>query len=187
MTQAYVGNFDIARAQARATLAAQKEDRAAALALALAGDPGPAEALAAVLESRYPVDTLMRATTIPILRASVELSRKNPQKAIDLLNPARLYDRVELGSSYLRGLAFLQAGSAAEAETEFQKVIDRRIAEESSVLYPLAHLGKARAIALRGDTAASRKAYEGFLALWKNADPDIPILKEAKAEYAKLT
>jgi hypothetical protein len=79
----------------------------------------------------------------------------------------------------------LQVGSAADAAAEFQNLIDRG-AVARSVLYPLAHLGKARALALGGDTAASRASYEEFLALWRDADPDIPILKEAKAEYAKL-
>ena len=188
--QAFVGNLDIARKEALAGLEAAKGNRGAvlqaALALALTGDAARAEQIAADLGSRFPVDTRLHATTIPTVRASIELTRKNPQRAIDLLNPARPYDRRELTSLYLRGLALMQTGSAAEAAAEFQKVIDRRTVDESSVLYPLAHLGKARAAALTGDMAASRKFYEDFLALWKNADPDIPILKEAKAEYAKL-
>jgi len=194
--QAFVGNLDIAQKEALAALEDAKGARVkvlkAALALALTGDAARAERLAADFGSRFPVDTLLQATAIPAVRASIELTRKNPQKAIDLLNPARRYDRGEFTCPYLRGMAFLQAGSAAEAAAEFQKVIDRRSErfelplQETSILWPLSHLGKARALALGGDVAASRKAYEVFLTLWKDADPGIPILKEAKAEYAKL-
>ncbi len=189
-TQAFVGNVDIAHKEALAALGAAKGNRAAAfqaaLALALTGDAARAESIAADLGSRFPVDTLLHARNIPMIRASIELvTRKNPQQAVDLLNPARPYDQGEVSSLYLRGLALLQAGSAADAAAEFQAVIDRG-AVGRSVLYPLAHVGKARAAALGGDVAASRKAYQDFLTLWKDADPDIPILREAQAEYAKL-
>jgi eukaryotic-like serine/threonine-protein kinase len=189
ITQAWVGNLDTAHEGALAALEAAKGNRAAAaeaaLALALTGDGARAEPVAADLGSRFPVDTLLQARSIPVIRAGIELTRKNPQKAIQLLNRATAYDRGELTSLYLRGLAWLQAGSAADAAAEFQKVIERGDAARS-VLYPLSYLGRARALALGGDVAASRKGYEDFLTLWKDADADIPILKEAKAEYAKL-
>jgi len=88
--------------------------------------------------------------------------------------------------AYVRGLAYLRGGAGTEAMAEFQKIIDHRGVVAISALYPLAHLGLARAAALTGDTAKSRKAYEDFFALWKDADPDIPILQQAKQEYDKL-
>ena len=87
---------------------------------------------------------------------------------------------------YLRGQAYLRLGAAAEAAVEFQKILDHRGVGPTSPLYALAHLGVVRAYGLAGETPKSRKAYQDFFALWKDADPDIPILKEAKAEYAKL-
>ncbi len=182
----FVGNLDIVRREARSVLATRKDNWPAALALSLAGETASAEAMASDLEARYPVDTIVQSTTVPVLRASAELARNHPRRAIELLAPARPYDGTEYYSPYLRGLAYLQTGSGAEAVAEFQRNIDRRGIDVFSILWPLSHLGKARALALGGDVAASRKAYEVFLTLWKNADPDIPILKEAKAEYAKL-
>jgi serine/threonine protein kinase/tetratricopeptide (TPR) repeat protein len=185
-TQVFVGNLDVVRKEARAVLATNKDNWLAAFALSLAGETAPAEALASDLEARYPVDTIVQKQMVPVLRASAELARNHPQRAIELLAPARPYDGREYYSPYLRGLAYLRTASAAEAAAEFQRIIDRRGVDEFSVLWPLSHLGKARALALGGDVAASKKAYEVFLTLWKDADPDIPILREAKAEYAKL-
>jgi serine/threonine protein kinase/Tfp pilus assembly protein PilF len=188
--QAYVGNYDAARKDAVATLAGANENRStigtAALAFALARDATQAEKLAADLDSRFPDDTLLHARTIPNIRAAIELTRNNPQKAIDLLNAATPYERREIISPYLRGMAYLREGAAAEAAAEFQKIIDRRAISQFSILHPLAYLGLARAAALSGDTAKSREMYQKFFDLWKDADPDIPILKQAKTENEKL-
>ena len=111
-------------------------------------------------------------------------------KALEALVPAPPY---ELGSTgfnlypvYLRGEAYLAAHQASAAAAEFQKILDHRGVVSNEPIGALAHLGQGRAYAMQGDTAKARAAYQDFLALWKDAEPDIPILKEAKAEYAKL-
>ena len=126
--------------------------------------------------------------SLPTIRGRIEIQRGNPKKAIELLQAAAPY---ELGSSgpaaiYVRGQAYLRAGAGTEAATEFRKIIDHRGVDPVSPLYPLAYLGLARAGVLAGETVKARKAYQDFFAFWKDADPDIPILREAKAEYAKL-
>ena len=123
---------------------------------------------------------------LPVIRASIEVNRGNPAKAIELLQAATPYENGSFGPQYLRGQAYLRARLAKEAAAEFQKILDRRGVGGLDVLYPLARLGLARAHALAGDAEKSRNAYQDFFALWKDADVDIPILQEAKAEYAKL-
>ncbi len=188
--QALVGKNGIARTEALAALKRASGNRNtminAARAFAIAGESVQAEKLASDLDSRRPTDTLLHAITIPEIQAAIELSRQNPEKAIQMLRAAAPYERTDPFVPYLRGLAFLQASSAGNAGADFQKVIERRTISPFSILYPLAHLGKARAAKLQGDIPTSRKAYQDFLALWKNADSDIPILLEANAEYAKL-
>jgi eukaryotic-like serine/threonine-protein kinase len=129
---------------------------------------------------------LVRSVWVPLVSAIVELHRKNPAKAIQLLTAAAPYDRTILPVLCVRGKAYLKAGQANEAAQEFQKVLAQRNLSPADFALPLAQLGLARAHALEGDTAKSRIAYQDFLALWKDADPDIPILKEARAEYARL-
>ncbi len=108
-------------------------------------------------------------------------------QAIEQLQPVSRYEAAaEFWPQYLRGLAYLNLKRGAEAAAEFQKILDHRGESPLSPLYPLAHLGLARAAALAGDTAKSRKAYEDFFALWKDADTDIPILQQARQEYEKL-
>ncbi len=128
----------------------------------------------------------MHSVGLPAVRAIVEINRGNPAKAIELLQAATPYENGSFGIAYVRGQAYLRARSAKEAAAEFQKILDRRGVGGSHVLYPLARLGLARAHALAGDLEKSRNAYQDFFALWKDADPDIPTLQEAKAEYAKL-
>jgi predicted Zn-dependent protease len=132
---------------------------------------------------------------LPSIRAAIELNREQPAKAIELLQSAAQYERAYADVVYLRGLAYLHARQGAEAAAEFQKILDHKAANwedtrgrgtNGGPYYPLSYAGLARAAALAGDTARARKAYQDFLALWKDADPDIPILKEARAEYAKL-
>ncbi len=115
------------------------------------------------------------------------MRRNNPAQAIQFLQSANRYDRTgDYWPEYLRGQAYLAQHSGADAVAEFQKILDRRGLAPASVLYPLAHLGLARAATLQGDSAKARKAYQDFFALWKDADPDIPILQVAKQEYEKL-
>jgi eukaryotic-like serine/threonine-protein kinase len=163
----------------------------AAFVLALTGDVARAQDLASDLSRRYPEGTIVQLKELPTLRAQLALNRKDPAKAIEDLQAAAPY---ELGiltvgivsyPVYVRGEAYLAAHDGSKAAGEFQKIIDHR----SLSLQPigaLARRGLARAYLLQGDTVKAKSAYQDFLALWKNADPDIPILKEAKAEYAKL-
>jgi hypothetical protein len=132
---------------------------------------------------------------LPSVHAIIEVNRHNPTKAMDSLRAAAAY---ELGNPsptvgplspvYYRGYTYLAAGQNQGAAKEFQRVIDHRGVVQNSILGALAHLGLARALAASGDSAGARTAYQDFLTLWKDADPDpdIPILKQAKAEYAKL-
>jgi serine/threonine protein kinase/tetratricopeptide (TPR) repeat protein len=167
-----------------------------ALALARAGDVARAEALAADLSKRYPDDTYLHHYWLPSIRAANAISRKDPDEAIRLLDDSSQY---ELGQSlpeaevggllypiYLRGEAYLAARRGGEAAREFQKFLDNRSVVQNCPLGALAHLGLGRAYALQGDAPKARTTYQDFFALWKDADPDIPMLKEAKAEYAKL-
>ena len=158
----------------------------AALALGLAGEVGQAQKLIDELGRRFPSDTLMNAVWLPTARAAVEVRHGNPGRAIELLRAAAPYEMGNLGAVYARGQAYLAARAGAEAAAEFQKILDHQGAATVGSVYPLAHLGLGRAWALAGDSARSRKAYQDFLAIWKDADPDIPILQEARQEYAKL-
>jgi len=160
----------------------------AALVLARAGDTAGAEKLAAELDKIRPLDTLVQRYWLPTIRAAVALERKDPNRAIELLkvtSPIEPGDS-SLASAYLRGEVYLMLHDGNRAATEFQKFIDHRGVVANCPCGALARLGLARAYALQGDTAKARAAYQDFLNLWKDADPDIPILKEAKAEYAKL-
>ena len=157
------------------------------IALALCGEVGPAQSFADEGAKQFPKDTLVNAVWLPAIRAVIEIRRNNPAQAIQLLQAARRYDGAgDYWPQYLRGQAYLAQGAGTEAAAEFQNVLDRRGLVPTSVLYPLAQLGLARAAALEGNNARARKAYQDFFALWKGADPDIPILIEAKKEYEKL-
>jgi len=126
---------------------------------------------------------------IPQVRARVELQHGNGAKAVEILKPAVDYEFGFVATgvpAYLRGLAYLQTKQAKEAGAEFQKVIGHKGAVGIGPYIPLAQLGLARAYALQGDAAKARTSYQDFFAVWKDADPDVPILKQAKAEYAKL-
>jgi len=166
----------------------------AARTLALAGEANQAETLIAELAERCPEDVIVRSLEAPEVRAINEINRGNPAKAIELLQTATPYEGRSwgLGVRSTRGNAFLKAGRGKEAAQEFQRVLAMApsvaigLRTASGALVSTAQLGLARAYALQGDKAKSRMAYQDFLALWKDADPDVPILKEAKAEYAKL-
>ena len=164
-------------------------DGRAGLALALAGDLAGAEAQSdALAASRAPTDTLFHARTLPRVRAAIALGRNDPGRAIELLEPARTY---ELGGGgawvvLLRGRAHLGADEPLEAATELQKILDRRSLFAGGPAFSLALLELARSKFQAGDSTASRRAYQDLLARWKDADPDLPVLQQAKAEYARL-
>jgi tetratricopeptide (TPR) repeat protein/predicted Ser/Thr protein kinase len=189
MTEAAFGNARQARdlaTEAMATARSRSILPSAAAALALAGEVGQAQKLIDELSRRFPSDTLMNAVELPVARAAVEIRHGNPGKAIELLRAAAPYELGNLGAVYARGEAYLAARAGAEAAAEFQKILDHQGATAIGPVYPLAYLGLGRAWALAGDSARSRRAYQDFLALWKDADPDIPILQQARQEYAKL-
>jgi tetratricopeptide (TPR) repeat protein len=189
------GNRERARADAYAAvkMAPNRDVRGlAALALARAGDPG-GEKLANELDKDFPLDTLVQRYWMPTIRAAEALERKDPSRAIKLLKVAEDIElsqptnlTVTLCPVYLRGQAYLMLRDGDLAAVEFQKFIDHRGLVVNFSWGALARLGLARAYAQTGDTEKSRAGYREFLALWKNADTDLGILKEAKAEYKKL-
>jgi len=161
----------------------------AAHALALSGDVTQAQKLADDFNHNFPLDTLAQGYGLPIIRAAIELHGGDPSKAIEFLDVTRPY---ELGGAgimmpvYIRGVAYLRTRNGPLAAREFQNMLDHRTMTGNATISALAHLGLARARVLEGNISAARSAYQDFFALWKDADPDIPILKEAKVEYAKL-
>jgi tetratricopeptide (TPR) repeat protein len=161
----------------------------AAMALAYCNELGQAQSLLDDLQKRYPKDTATIAVLVPMIRAAMEMNRGNGAQAIEILQPA---GRFELGiiagfwMTHIRGEIYLRQKAGHEAAAAFQKILDHRGIEPSSPLYPLAHLGLARASVLSGDTNRARKEYQDFLALWKDADADLPVMQQAKDEYAKL-
>jgi len=159
---------------------------AAAVTLALTGDTNRAQKLIDDLAKESPLDTLLNNVALPSARAIIELQRKNPNRAIAVLEAAKPYGVSDVGSIYVRGEAYLQAHDGANAAAEFQKILDHRGVSPLDAAYALARLGVGRALVLEGQTAKARATYQDFLAFWKDADPDIPVLKQAKEEYEKL-
>jgi DNA-binding winged helix-turn-helix (wHTH) protein/tetratricopeptide (TPR) repeat protein len=164
-----------------------------ALALALAGETQTAEKLADDLERTHPEDTILKAVSVPLMRSTIALQRDNPQKALELLKKSEQYELgigmyyfPALTPTYMRGQAYLAMHNGPKAAAEFRKVLDHRGSGPTSLNFVLAQLGLGRANALAGKSAGARAAYQDFFILWKDADSDIPILKQAKAEYAKL-
>lgn len=158
-----------------------------ALALALCGDASQAQSFVDQVTRERPNDSLINSLWVTVIRAAIEVNRNNPSETIKLLESARRFEpAAEFWPQYLRGLAYLKLKSGNEAAAEFQKILDNRGQATLSVLYPLANLGLARAAALTGDVSKSRKAYQDFLALWKDADGDLSGLQEAKQEYEKI-
>jgi eukaryotic-like serine/threonine-protein kinase len=194
--EALVGNMALAKQQAQAALAlsnGRDVEAIAAIALGLAGDSAQAARWADDLAKRFPEDTIVQFDYLPMIHASTALS-KDSDKAIAALAPAAPYESGSFVQSlnfvlypvYLRGQAYLAAKQGTAAVTEFQKILDHPGVIQNEPLGSLAHLGLARAYAFSGDTAKAHTAYQDFFALWKDADPDIPILRQAKAEYANL-
>lgn len=192
LVEAQMGNYAWARERAASVLNLKPNPLAlgwAALALALSGDVARAEAIAHDLEKRFPENTKIQNFAVVRIRAAIELSRGNFARAVELLRGTPPYERGAVDrfpSIYLRGQAELRAGNGKEAAAEFHKILDRPGIDPLSPFIPLARLGAARAAALAGDAVESRKGYQEFFALWKDADADIPVLREAKAEFARL-
>jgi serine/threonine protein kinase len=199
LREALFGNADEARR--RAILAMKHPvghdvQYASALAFAYAGDDRQAQALTAGLAQSFPEGTIVQFNYLPTLRAKLALSNGNPSAALESLRAAGPYERGQTTYSiyrctamfpvYVRGEAYLAAHQGREAAAEFQKILDHRGIVLNEPIGALAHLQIGRAYALQGDTAKAKAAYQDFLTLWKDADPDIPILIAAKSEYAKL-
>ena len=198
--EAFFGNAPLAERTAKDALELAKNREVkfgAALALAMSGDASQAQSLANDLERDFPEDTSVRFNYLPAVHATQALDHGDPAKAIELLQVAVPYELSSPRSAtfayfgalypvYVRGQAYLAARQGAEAAREFQKIVDHRGIVIGDAFAVLAHLGMARAYAMQGDTAKARKNYQDFLNLWKDADSEIPILKKAKMECAKL-
>ncbi|HYN06746.1 MAG TPA: hypothetical protein VES67_05085 [Vicinamibacterales bacterium] len=185
---AVIGQCDAARAESAAakTSTATATVAAAGFTLGYCGDALSATALADRLLELYPRGTLEKHVHAPVIRAAAALPQ-NPAQVLSLLEIARTFDRVaSFRTQYLRGQAYLRLSRGPEASAEFQYILDHRGEDVLSVLYPLAYVGLARAATLTGDTGKARTAYETFFEMWKDADPDIPILREARQEAARL-
>ena len=187
---ATLGSCDRAIKQAKQALDLSREQGNlinAANAYAMCGQTPLAQTLIDELDKRWPLDTLLHTTSLPIIRAQLELNRGNALTAVQLLESARKYEVFgDFWPQYLRGLAYLKQSNGASAEAEFKTILDHRGWYPVSPLYPLAQLGFARAAAMSGDGPGARKAYQDFLALWKDADSSLPALVAARAEYERL-
>jgi len=196
LREAEFGNAAQARQAANAALSlspGRDVKVLAAVAFARAGDIPHARALADELEKTYPTNTTLKLYWFPIVRAAIALGNQKPSDAVVALEAVAPYEFGEpppfqigtIYAAYIRGEAYLASHDGATAAREFQKFLDHRGLVVNYPLASLARLGLARAYALSGDTAKAKATYQDFLKLWKDADPDIPVLKEAKAEYAK--
>ena len=199
LIEALFGNAAQARQQAATALSlstARDTLYAVALTLGFAGDAARAQVLADDLAKRFPEDTVARFNYLPTLRGQLALNRNDSSKAMEALEVASPYELGGPGQAffvffalypvYVRGEAYLAAHQGKEAAAEFQKILDHRGIVVNEPIGALAHLQFGRAYAMQGNTAKAKAAYKDFLTLWKDVDPDIPILKLAKAEYAKL-
>jgi serine/threonine protein kinase/tetratricopeptide (TPR) repeat protein len=198
LREAEFGNTALARKAVADTMALSSKpdiELLAALALARIGDTVQSLALADKVAAEFDRDTMIQAYWLPTIRAAIAIDRDDAQKAIELLSTASEYELGEpvqwpshgtLYPVYVRGEAYLRAGDGVQAVTEFQKMIDHRGIVANLPLGALAHLQLGRAYKLAGDAGKAREAYAAFLVVWLHADPDIPILQQAKAEYTKL-
>jgi tetratricopeptide (TPR) repeat protein len=197
LREALVGLTDFAKADAQTALSAIKGKHGegfSAIAFALAGDVADANRAIDDLTKRFPQNTVVQTRYLPMARSALAVNSGNAQAALDALSAAAPY---ELGHTnedftcalypiYFRGRAYLAAKNAAAAAGEFQKILDHSGVVGNQPIGALAHLGLGRAYSLSGNTVKAKTAYQDFFALWKDADPDIPLLIQAKAEYAKL-
>ena len=192
LREALFGNTAEARERAADALGLSNSwsvQSVAALALAFAGDAVQARTLSDDLANRFPDHTIVQSYDVPTIRAQLALSHDDPSTAIEILQAAVPYELSGSGALYpvyVRGEAYLAAYKGNEAAAEFQKIHDHSGIVVNAPIGALAHLGLGRAYAVSGDKTKAKSAYQDFLTIWKDADPDIPILKQAKAEYAKL-
>jgi DNA-binding winged helix-turn-helix (wHTH) protein/tetratricopeptide (TPR) repeat protein len=188
--ESYLGNYVFARKLCRQAGEASKDSalglERCAKALADAGEVTQAEALAAKVDRLLPEDTMEQRVYLPIIRSIIQRKQGNAVKAVDLLVPVAQNEQVTLEVFYQRAEAYLAAGEHAKAAAEFEKLLGHRGWRWWEVFAPLAQLGLARAYAMQGDHEKTGKAYDEFFTTWKNADTDIPILRQAKAEFARL-
>jgi eukaryotic-like serine/threonine-protein kinase len=190
--EALFGNAPQAQSDASAALGISRAasiEADAALAYVVSGDAGHAQSLADDLAKRFPDDTIVQYLDLPAIRAEIEIARGNPSKAVELMEasvPYELSEGLACLPIFVRGTAYLAAHDGASAAAEFQKILDHPGVVLNSPIGVLAHLEIGRAEALQGNTSQARVAYQDFFALWQHADADIPVLKQARAEFAKL-
>ena len=185
--EAVAGNCDSARSEARAAMLpdeAPAEIFDAAFAFAFCGD-SQARKIADETSKRYPLDTIWNAVSLPAIEAAMELNRGQPGKAVELLQLSTPYEREYAEPVYLRGLSYLRLRKGPEAAAEFQKILSHKGAYWG-IFYPASYFGLARAATLSGDTAKAKEAYQDFFAISKDANSDVPLLVDARKEYAAL-
>jgi len=192
LIEAYFGNSDRARTDVEAALKTsfnRESRRISALALALAGDASEGETVSESLNSEWPLDTIVQHYWMPTVRAAIALDRHTPEKAIEWLQNMGSFELCPVGQMdpvYLRAQAYLEMRNGKAAAREFQKILAHPGLVLENPVGVLARLGMARAYSIQGDTAEARIAYIDFFNQVKDADPDIPILRQARAEYSKL-
>ena len=195
--EALVGNMDAAKQDAKTSILrsdSRQGNAYSAIALALAGDSAQAARLSDDLRKNSPADTIVQYDDLPMIRAATALHSGDASRAVEALAEAEPYELGQTNYSftfalypvYLRGQAYLAAKQGAAAQVEFQKILDHYSVVGNQPIGALARLGLARSYTLQGDIPKARAAYSDFLSLWKNADPDVPLLKQAKVEFAKL-
>ena len=194
MSDAEVGYQQRAIIAAKAVIGPNAEPEAlkmAGLALARSGEANTAEQIIARLNSEAPLDTLTQKYHIPLIQAAIDIQQKKPAKAVEDLQASSPYelggtDPAYLYPAYIRGLAYLQLGNGGAATREFRKLLEHPGIVQNAAIGALAHVQLGRAYMMMGDQDAARESYQEFLVLWKDADREVPIYKQAKAEYAKL-
>jgi eukaryotic-like serine/threonine-protein kinase len=154
--------------------------------LALTGETAKAEKLMADQSAKRPKATVLQQIDIPPVRAAIEIKKGNPAAAVEALRVSEAVEGDNLLPTFYRGIAYLSMKSGQEAAAQFKKVIDHKTTMVPSPLHSISRLELARSLALAGDTADARSAYQDLFVVWKDADPDLPSLKQAKSEYAKL-
>ncbi|MGA8305033.1 MAG: hypothetical protein WB723_05110, partial [Candidatus Acidiferrales bacterium] len=196
--EALVGNSNLAQEGAAAALPltnSRDVQFLAAMAYAAGSDASKAQMLVDDSKKRFPEDTLAQFIEIPTIEGQIALDHRDSSKALEILQSSSRYELGQIGAGgatpalypvWVRAEAYRIAGQGAEAVREYQRILDHRGAVINGIIGALAHIGLARAYALQGDAAKARVAYQDFFALWKDADPDVPVLVAAKAEYAKL-
>jgi len=187
--EALAGNYSLAARLCRQAKDLNPDNAATlwrcAEALAYAGDVANAELLTARLDKLFPEDTVQQKVYLPLMRSNIERARGNSEKAVELLDSSLQYHGT-LDTNYQLAQAYLKAGQPDKAAAQLKELLGHRGSGWWHIYAPLARVGLARAYALEGDREQSRKAYDDFFGTWKDADPDIPILKEARAEFTKL-